>query len=155
MAKKKETSNGPHKGVVFKVKLVRQTRAGYAPTGFANAADVFATMRPYFAKLTVEELWVLCVDVKNRVIGSAMISRGTIDATLAHPRDIFQVALGANAASIILVHNHPSGNPEPGDDDIELTERVSAAGTLMGVPLLDHLVIGCERYVSLAERGKI
>ncbi len=96
---------------------------------------------------------MLCSDVKNRVIAEREITRGTLDASLVHPRDVFGTAVQEAAASIIVVHNHPSGDPEPSAEDIALTRRLADAGDLMGIPVLDHVVIGATTYVSLAERG--
>jgi DNA repair protein RadC len=87
------------------------------------------------------------------VIAYHEVSRGTLDATLVHPREVFKAALLANAATIVLAHNHPSGNPAPSPDDMALTRRLIDAGRLLGVDVLDHIVIGDGRYVSFRERG--
>ena len=89
---------------------------------------------------------ILCVTTKHRVIAYHEVSRGTIDSTLAHPREVFKAALLANAAAIVLSHNHPSGDPTPSPDDVELTRRLAAAGEVLGVPVLDHIIIGDGRY---------
>jgi DNA repair protein RadC len=123
--------------------------------GFSGAADVYEHMRGRLARITQEEFWVLACDVKNRVTSESMITRGTLDASFVHPRDVFAFAILANAASIILVHNHPSGDPEPSPEDIALTRRFADAGQLLDMPVLDHIIIGAARYVSLAERGVI
>lgn len=121
--------------------------------GLAGAADVFARLAPRLARRTQESFLILCCDVKNRVVAEREITRGTLDASLVHPRDVFGTAVKEAAAAIILVHNHPSGDPEPSAEDIALTRRLADAGDLMGIPVLDHVVIGAGRYVSLAERG--
>ncbi|MHC5019424.1 MAG: RadC family protein [Planctomycetota bacterium] len=126
--------------------------AGLA-AGFTGAADVFARMGPRLARRRQESFVVLCCDVKNRVIAEREITRGTLDASLVHPRDVFGTAVREAAAALILVHNHPSGDPEPSAEDVALTRRLADAGELMGIPVLDHVVIGAGRYVSLAERG--
>ncbi len=96
---------------------------------------------------------ILCVTTKHRVIAYHEVSRGTIDSTLAHPREVFKAALLANAAAIVVSHNHPSGDPTPSPDDVELTRRLAAAGEVLGVPVLDHIIIGDGRYHSFKEAG--
>ena len=167
MAKKKRTNRkqrrkeqgapdtGPHKGTVLRVELVRDRVASYVPTGFSGAADVYKTMRDYFVHLPKEEFWALYLDTKNVVIGACLISRGIIDAALVHPREVFAPAITANAASVMVLHNHPSGDPEPSAEDIALTRRLGDAAELLGIPLLDSLVIAERGYVSLAERGVV
>jgi DNA repair protein RadC len=82
-----------------------------------------------------------------------MVSKGTLDAALVHPRDVFREAIRRNAAAVVLVHNHPSGDPEPSRDDLELTRRLHRAGALVGIEVLDHVIVAKGGYVSLRERG--
>ena len=98
---------------------------------------------------------ILCITTKHRVIGYHEVSRGTLDATLVHPREVFKVALLANAAAIILTHNHPSGDPSPSPDDVQLTRRLVDAGALLGVEVLDHIIVGDGRYYSFNETGRL
>ncbi len=97
-----------------------------------------------------EKLLVVMLGSKGRLLGDCVVSVGTVDRTLASPRDIFVAALSRRAAGIVLLHNHPSGDPQPSDADIRLTERVRKCGEMMGVPLLDHIIIGDKRSVSFA-----
>ncbi len=99
-----------------------------------------------------EHLYMICMNTKNRVLGVFEISHGTVNSSIVGVREIFQKALLANSVSIILMHNHPSGSPDPSREDIAVTEKVAEAGNLLGVELLDHIVIG-DRYVSLKEKG--
>lgn len=99
-----------------------------------------------------EHLYMICMNVKNRVIGVFEISHGTVNASIAAPREMYQKALLANAVSIILMHNHPSGDSTPSKEDISITERTAEAGKIIGVELLDHIIIG-DNYTSLKERG--
>jgi DNA repair protein RadC len=94
---------------------------------------------------------ILCMSTKRRVIAYHEVSRGTLDATLVHPREVFKAALLANAAAIILTHNHPSGDPSPSADDVQLTRRLVDAGALLGVDVLDHIIVGDGRYYSFKE----
>ena len=90
---------------------------------------------------------------QDRVIAYHEVSRGTLDATLVHPREVFKAALLANAAAIVLCHDHPSGEPTPSPDDLQLTRRLVEAGTLLGVDVLDHVIVGDGRYYSFKESG--
>ena len=92
------------------------------------------------------------LDAKNRMIMEETIFMGTLDVNIVHPREIFKIALSVSAAGVILVHNHPSGDPNPSSDDVELTKRMVNAGKLMGINVLDHIVLGDGNYISLREK---
>ena len=96
---------------------------------------------------------IMCLTTKHRVIAYHEVSRGILDSTLVHPREVFRAAILANAAGIVAGHNHPSGDPTPSPDDIALTRRLAAAGEVLGVPLLDHIIVGDGRYYSFKEVG--
>ena len=98
---------------------------------------------------------ILCLTTKHRVIAYHEVSRGTLDATLVHPREVFKAALLVNSAAILISHNHPSGDSTPSADDVALTSRLAAAGEILGVPVLDHIVIGDGRYFSFREAGRL
>ena len=98
---------------------------------------------------------ILCLTTKYRVIAYHEVGRGTIDSVLVHPREVFKAALLAHAAAIIAVHQHPSGDPTPSRDDFDITKRLAAAGDLLGIPLLDHLIIGDGRFCSFKELGQL
>jgi DNA repair protein RadC len=91
---------------------------------------------------------ILCLTTKHHVIAYHEVSRGTLDSTLVHPREVFKAAILANAAAIVVAHNHPSGDPSPTLDDRDVTRRLAATGELLGIPVLDHIVVGDERYFS-------
>lgn len=99
-----------------------------------------------------EYMYMLCLNTKNRIIGVFEISHGTVNSSVVGVREIFQKALLVNAVNIILMHNHPSGDPKPSNEDIAVTKRIVNAGDLLGVQLLDHIIIG-DQYVSLKEKG--
>lgn len=118
--------------------------------------DPITIAKYYMEHLRHEEqevLIVMLLDGKNHLIGEQTLSRGTVNATLITPREVFLEAMKFHAVSVILVHNHPSGDPTPSDDDIKITERVYRSGELLGVRLLDHVVIGDHKYVSFRELG--
>jgi DNA repair protein RadC len=99
-----------------------------------------------------EYMYLICMNTKNRVIGVFEISHGNVNSSIVGTREVFQKALLANAVSIILMHNHPSGDPTPSREDIEVTRRMVEAGKILGVQVLDHIIIG-DRYSSLKEKG--
>ena len=101
----------------------------------------------------IEEFMVLCLNRANRVLGWAKVSQGGLSGTVADPKVIFQVAIKSNACSIILAHNHPSGNLQPSEADIHLTRKLKEAGVLLDLPVLDHLIISSEGYYSFADGG--
>jgi len=102
-----------------------------------------------------EVLKVLLLNTRNRVLKIKTISIGTLNSSVMHPREVYRVALSHNAASIILTHNHPSGSPEPSLDDIQSTEHIAEAGKVIGIPLLDHVIIGNGNYISLKEKSSL
>lgn len=101
-----------------------------------------------------EYMYMICMNIKNKIIGVFEISHGTVNASLVQPREVFQKALLANAVSIIVMHNHPSGDPTPSREDIEVTKRLVEAGKIVGVEVLDHIIIG-DWYSSLKEKGYV
>ena len=115
-----------------------------------ESAEVFIGL---LAQESVEVFGLLCLTTKYRVIGYYEVSRGTLNTTVVEPRDVFKAALLANAACVIVGHNHPSDDPSPSPDDIALTRRLAAAGALLGIELVDHIVVGNNRYVSFKEMG--
>jgi DNA repair protein RadC len=110
---------------------------------------------PRYGARPVETFGLLALDVRHRIKREAVISVGCLTSSLVHPREVFQEAVVARAAALILFHNHPSGDPEPSAEDMSLTRRLASAGTLMGIEVLDHVVLGAGRYVSFKERGLI
>ncbi len=96
---------------------------------------------------------IVLLSTRHHVVAYHEVSRGTLNSTLVHPREVFKAALLANAAALVLAHVHPSGDPTPSPDDIELTRRLKAAGTLLGIEVLDHIVVGHGRYASFRELG--
>lgn len=105
--------------------------------------------------LSREQVVLVMLDTRGRLIADKIISIGTINASLVSAREIFCEALRNNAANVVILHNHPSGDPGPSNDDIRLTKRVIEAGNIIGIPLLDHIIIGDNRYLSLKREGYI
>lgn len=107
------------------------------------------------AHLTVERVRVLYLDTRNRLIRDHLASEGTIDEASIHPREVIRRGLDIGASALILVHNHPSGNPEPSRADIQITNRIAEAGRLLGITVHDHVIVGREGHVSLRSKGLI
>lgn len=119
----------------------------------ATSQQIFEAYHLLLRDLAKERFLTILVDGKNRVIGEVVVSEGILTASLVHPREVFTPALRAAAAGMVLVHNHPSGDPDPSPEDHEVTRRLVAVGDLVGIRVLDHVVIGDGRYVSFLERG--
>jgi DNA repair protein RadC len=110
---------------------------------------------PRFGARPVEQFGVVLLDSKHRVMRSTVLVSGTLNSSIVEPRDVFREAALGGAAAIVVFHNHPSGDPTPSPEDVELTRRLAAAGVLMGVDLVDHIVLGDARYCSLKELGQL
>ncbi len=115
--------------------------------------DVYERCAPALRDLDQEEFRVLLMNTQHAVMAELMVTRGTLDASVVHPREVFKRAVVESAAALILVHNHPSGDPAPSAEDREVTDQLARAGKILGIPVLDHVVIGDARYVSFAEAG--
>lgn len=120
-----------------------------------SAADVARVMSPMLKFAIDERFIVICVDRRRRMLVQLVGTIGSASFTVVDPSQIFRIAVVHRAASVILVHNHPSGDPTPSAQDVEVTRRIARAGQLIGIPVLDHVVIGGEGHCSLAERGEV
>lgn len=120
---------------------------------FRCSEDVFRHYHSTIRDRKKEDFLAILLDAKNRVIKEVDISSGTLTSSQVHPRELFNPAIKESAASMILIHNHPSGDPSPSREDIELTRRLREAGELLGIKVLDHIIIGDGHHVSLAEMG--
>jgi DNA repair protein RadC len=127
-------------------------RPGAAPA-FHTPEDGARYLLPRYSARPVETFGLLALDVRHRLKHEAVVSVGCLTSSLVHPREVFQEAVTARAAALILFHNHPSGDPEPSAEDVALTRRLASAGALMGIEVVDHLVLGAGRFVSLKQRG--
>ncbi|MGG4143874.1 DNA repair protein RadC [Paenibacillus algorifonticola] len=115
--------------------------------------DVYKLLEPEFRHLKQEQFICLFLNTKNGVIGKETISIGSLNASIVHPREVFRPAIKRSSASIICAHNHPSGNPDPSPEDVEITKRLVDSGNIIGIDMLDHIVVGNYNFVSLKERG--
>ncbi len=121
-------------------------KGGFNALYFNSAKDVFNRFVDRFEPLKKEVLYVVLLDTKNKVIGEKEIFVGTLNSSLIHPREIFNYAIKESANSIILVHNHPSGDPKPSKDDIETTKKLIDFEKVLGIPVLDHVIVGRDKY---------
>ena len=112
-----------------------------------------AYLLPQFGARRVEQFGIVMLDTKHRMIRITIVSVGSLDTTVVHPREVFREAAAASAAAIVLFHNHPSGDPTPSEDDLLLTSRMVNAGEVMGIDVLDHLILADQRYYSIVESG--
>ena len=143
--------------VLAAVELGRRTvaHAGALRVQMTSPRVVAEYLLPQYGNRRVEQFGVVLLDTKHRVLRTTVLSIGTLDASIVHPREVFREAVAGGAAAIVLFHNHPSGDPEPSTEDTRLTERLMAAGVLMGINVLDHVILGDARYFSYREKGKI
>ncbi len=127
---------------------------GFRTDDVKSAKDVFNLFKDDFANSTQEEFYVVLLDAKNKVIRNS-ISKGILTSSIVHPREIFREAIRDSANSIILVHNHPSGDPTPSQEDLEVTEKIINAGELLGIKVLDHVIVGDGEFWSWKEHSKV
>ncbi|MBC7919515.1 MAG: DNA repair protein RadC [Ferruginibacter sp.] len=141
--------------IVSALELGRRRKEGDIPRRIkiTGSADVYETMKPHLMDLPHEEFWVVLLNRANVVLKTAQISAGGVSGTVADPKMIFKAALEHLASAVILVHNHPSGNLTPSQADRELTKKLREAGTVLEVPVLDHLIFADNQYLSFADEG--
>lgn len=120
---------------------------------FRTSYDVYAHFRERLATERRELFYAVLLDVKNRKLKDVLVSQGSLTASIVHPREVFLPAIRESAAAVIFVHNHPSGDPTPSPEDVQLTRRLREVGDLVGVRVLDHIVVGHGKYVSFVDDG--
>lgn len=120
-----------------------------------SSRDAFQLLYPQVADCPYEQFWVLFLNKANRKLSIQCISEGGLDSTVVDPKRIYKIALEENAANLILCHNHPSGRLFPSDSDIRLTEKIKRSGEFLDIKVLDHLIVGDEKYYSFADEGKL
>ncbi|HEX7785217.1 MAG TPA: DNA repair protein RadC [Methylomirabilota bacterium] len=150
---------GPVKAVrlaaVFEITRRLRSRNGHARAVLGSPEQVFARYGPLMEDLKKEVFRVALLDAQNGLLRDVVISEGTLSASLVHPREVFKPAILESAASIILVHNHPSGDPTPSREDLRLTRQLVDCSELLDLRIHDHVIIGRERFISLAQRGAL
>lgn len=121
----------------------------------SSPEDVYRRLFPRMREQKKEMFIELCLDTKNQILKEEVISVGSLNANVVHPREVFKLALTESAAHIIVAHNHPSGDPAPSREDIEITKKLVETGNIMGIIVLDHVIIGDGRHFSMKEAGHI
>lgn len=121
----------------------------------SSPEDVYRRLFPRMREQKKEMFIELCLDTKNHILKEEVISMGSLNANVVHPREVFKLALTESAAHIIVAHNHPSGDPTPSREDIEITKKLVETGNIMGITVLDHVIIGDGRHFSMKEAGHI
>ena len=140
----------------YRLELVKEESHKYeVETRISCPKDVYEILTKVCRiQYNAEEVFILItLNTKNIVTGYFEVHRGTINTSLVHPREVFKRALLNNASNIMVAHNHPSGDPNPSKEDIQITERLKEAGNLLGINLLDHIIVGEDKYISLKEKG--
>jgi DNA repair protein RadC len=143
--------------VLAAIELGRRTlmRAPAARMQLLRPGDAAEYLLPAFGSRVAEQFGVVLLDTKHRVMRTVIVATGGLNATMVEPRDVYREAVLGAAAAIVVFHNHPSGDPTPSPDDFALTRRLIAAGFLMGIDLVDHIILGDARYFSFKEVGRL
>lgn len=143
-----------YKGLQVRTNLEIEGRKHYKPITLSNSDEVYESFKK-LENSDRERFYSVLLDNKNQVIGVDMVSQGTLEGAPVHPREVYKTALLSSAASVIFVHSHPSGDPEPSVSDREVTKILKEAGELIGVEVLDHVIIGRDKYYSFADRDEL
>ena len=140
----------------YTISLIKEAASTFhAKTRCQFSEDVYRYFKDICENQDREHLYALFLDTKHVPIGMNHVAMGTLSTTIVHPREVFKCAILLNAACLVIVHNHPSGDPSPSHEDRALTTRIADAGKLLGIALLDHVVIGSGRYFSFADQGAL
>lgn len=139
---------------IVSIKMVKEASILYDVRRLSTPSEAAGLGKLFLEDCDREQVIVCCLDAKNQPVSINVVSTGCLNSSIVHPRETFKLAILSNAASIILFHNHPSGDPEPSQEDINITTRIKEAGNIMGIDLLDHIIIGSDgAYCSLKEKG--
>lgn len=139
---------------VVSIKMIRESSVLYEGRKINSPSDAAEFGRKFLEDADREKLIVCCLDTKNQPISVSVVSVGSLNSSIVHPREVFKIAILSNAASIILYHNHPSNDPTPSSEDINITHRLKDAGKILGISVIDHLVLTNNgKFTSLKEKG--
>ena len=138
---------------IVSIKMVKESSFLYQTRQILSPKDAYEMIKEQLEGLDREQFIIACLNTKNEPTNITVVSVGSLNKAIVHPREVFKTAILSNAASIMAFHNHPSGETTPSQQDIQLTNRLYQAGELLGIKLLDHLIIGDGRFTSLKEKG--
>lgn len=156
MLEREASTKQPAKRVnIVSLKLVRESSVLYKERQIKSPEDAYKLLKPFLVEADREKFVVVCLDTKNQPTAINICHVGSLNASIVHPREVFKSAILSNSASIIVAHNHPSSDPTPSREDIDVTRRLVEAGRIVGIELLDHVIVGEERFVSLKEKGYV
>lgn len=153
---KKTSNQQPAKRInIVSLKLVKESSILYKERVIRSPEDGYWLIKHFLGELGREAFIVISLDTKNQPVSINICHVGSLNASIVHPREVMKSAILSNAASIMVGHNHPSGNSSPSKEDIEVTKRLVEAGKIVGIDLLDHIIVGDDNFVSLKEKGYI
>ena len=138
---------------IVSIKMVKESSFLYQTRTISSPKDAYEMIKEQLEGLDREQFIIACLNTKNEPTNISVVSVGTLNKAIVHPREVFKTAILSNAAGIMAFHNHPSGETTPSQQDIQLTHRLVEAGELLGIKLLDHLIIGDGTFTSLKEKG--
>ena len=138
---------------IVSIKMVKESSFLYQTRTISSPKDAYEMIKEQLEGLDREQFIIACLNTKNEPTNITVVSVGSLNKAIVHPREVFKTAILSNAASIMAFHNHPSGETTPSQHDIQLTNRLYEAGELLGIKLLDHLIIGDRTFTSLKEKG--
>ncbi len=138
---------------IVSIKMVKESNFLYQTRQILSPSDAYEMIKEQLEGLDREQFIIACLNTKNEPTNITVVSVGSLNKAIVHPREVFKTAILSNAASVMAFHNHPSGDATPSDQDIQLTQRLVEAGDLLGIKLLDHLIIGDGSFISLKEKG--
>ncbi|MFW5947078.1 MAG: JAB domain-containing protein [Gemmatimonadota bacterium] len=138
---------------VWRCKLVREDGPAVGPSRIGGPEDVYRIVSAYLGDVDREHFVALLLDAAHQVRGVHTVTVGVLDGSVIHPREVFKPAILASSAAVIIAHNHPSGHPDPSAEDRQVTRQLVEAGEIIGIPVLDHVIIGDGRYSSAVEGG--
>ncbi len=138
---------------VVSIKLVKEKSINYLPRTISSPNDIAKLFQEFIGDSDREQFVVCCLNTKNQPTEISIVSTGCLDSTVVHPREVFKIAILSNAASILICHNHPSGNLEPSNEDKNITNRICEVGKIHGIRVLDHLIVSDNSFLSFKESG--
>jgi DNA repair protein RadC len=142
--------------LTVRYRLQRLSVARHAQSSITTSTQAAAALQPLLRREVVEVAILLCLNTRLELLAYHKLGRGTLDYAIVHPRDVYRTALLANASAVVLGHNHPSGDPQPSSDDVELTRRLVAASAVMGIPLHDPVIVAADgRWFSFTQAGQL